>query len=265
MRRSMRVARRDRDKALRVPGSLLAELARAGSHGQLAWIEARAANDFGALLPHLRTLIELRRRYIACFPEVEHPYDALLDDFEPGMRTAQLRAVFAELRDGLVPLVAAIADARDAGHAPMALEGPFPEAAQRQVLHDVLTRTGLDPVRFRLDDSAHPFSIGISLDDQRITTRYAEESLESLFAGLHEFGHALYESQISPALERTPLCAAVSLGIHESQSRLWENMVGRGRPFCEFLLPHLRRRCLTASASSMPRSCIGASTSCGRR
>jgi len=235
----MRVARRDRDKALRVPGSLLAELARAGSHGQLAWMEARAANDLGALLPHLRTLIDLRRRYIECFPEFDHPYDALLDDYEPEMRTARLRAVFAELRDGLVPLVAAIADARAAGHAPRPLEGPFPEGGQRRVLAEVLARTGLDPARFRLDDSAHPFSIGVALDDQRITTRYAEDSLESLFAGLHEFGHALYESQISPDLARTPLCAAVSLGIHESQSRLWENMIGRGLPFCEFVLPHL--------------------------
>ena len=184
-------------------------------------------------------MIELRRRYIDCFPEVEHPYDALLDDFEPGMRTARLRTVFAELRDGLVPLVAAIADAVAAGRGPAELRGPFPEAVQRRVVPEVLSVIGFDHERFRLDESAHPFSIGIALGDHRLTARYAEDSLDALYVGLHEFGHALYDSQISPALARTPLCDAVSLGIHESQSRLWENMVGRGLPFCEFALPRL--------------------------
>ena len=236
----VRVARRDREKALRVPGSLLAELARAASHGQVAWQAARAAEDFGALPPHLRELVALRRRYVECFPEVEHPYDALLDDHEPGMRTDGLRAVFATLRDGLVPLVAAIAQARARGDAPDPLPGPFPADRQRTLVREVLSVLGFDPSRFRLDESAHPFSIGVALGDQRITARYAEDTLESLHAAMHEFGHALYESGFSAALARTPLGAAVSTGIHESQSRLWENMLGRSRPFCEFLAPRLR-------------------------
>ena len=235
-----RVTREDRDKALRVPSSLLAELTRAGSRGKHAWALARAANDFDAFLPYLREVIELRRRYIDCFPDVEHPYDALLDDYEPGMRTAEVRAVFARLRDGLEPLVTAIAAAREAGRGPTPLSGPFPSAAQQRLVRSVLLEIGFDDERYRLDESAHPFCTDPSLDDHRITARWGEESLESLFAGMHEFGHALYEAQISPALARTPLCTGVSMGMHESQSRLWENMVGRSRPFCEFVLDRVR-------------------------
>jgi carboxypeptidase Taq len=150
-----------------------------------------------------------------------------------------VRAVFAQLRDGLVPLVAAIAATREAGLAPAPLEGPFPAEAQRRLVRAVLVKAGFDPEHFRLDESTHPFSSGTSRGDQRITVRFGEDSLESLFAGLHEFGHGLYEAQVDAALARTPLCAGVSLSLHESQSRLWENMVGRSRPFCSFVLPQL--------------------------
>ena len=236
----VRVARRDRDKALRVAPSLRKELARARTLGQHAWAQARAADDFAAFLPHLREIVGLTRRYIACFPEVEHPYDAVLDDYEPGMRTAQVRTVFATLRDGLLPLLAAIDEARASGRAPAPLEGPFALGAQRELVRAILLDVGFDPDQSRLDESQHPFSTTVSLDDQRITARFTDDSLEALFAGLHEFGHALYDSQVDRALERTPLCAGVSSSVHESQSRLWENMVGRGRPGATFLLPRLR-------------------------
>ena len=236
----VRVTRRDRNKALRVPLALRTELARARTLGQHAWAQARAADDFGAFLPHLREIVALTRRYVACFPEVEHPYDAVLDDYEPGMRTAQVRSVFAQLRDGLLPLMAAIERSREQGLAPEPLVGPFPTDAQRVLVRALLLDVGFDPDQSRLDESQHPFSTTVSLDDQRITARFTEDSLESLFAGLHEFGHALYDSQVDRALERTPLCAGVSSSVHESQSRLWENMVGRGRPYATFVLPRLR-------------------------
>jgi carboxypeptidase Taq len=235
-----RVARRDRDKALRVPPTLRTELARARTLGQHAWAQARAADDFAAFLPHLREIVDLTRRYIACFPEAEHPYDAVLDDYEPGMRTAQVRGVFAQLRDGLLPLMAAIERAREEGTAPEPLVGPFAVDAQRALVRGMLLDVGFDPGYSRLDESQHPFSTTVSLDDQRITARFTEDSLEALFAGLHEFGHALYDSQVDRALERTPLCTGVSSSVHESQSRLWENMVGRGRACATFLLPRLR-------------------------
>jgi len=236
----VRVARRDRDKALLVPVSLRAELARARSLGQHAWARARAADDFAGFLPQLRELVALTRRYIACFPDVEHPYDAVLDDYEPGMRTEQVRSVFAQLRDGLAPLIAAIERSRAEGLAPERLSGPFPADAQRRLVRDVLIGVGFHPSRSRLDESQHPFSTTVALEDQRITARFTEDSLEALFAGLHEFGHALYDSQIDRALERTPLCAGVSSSVHESQSRLWENMVGRSRAGAAYLLPRLR-------------------------
>jgi carboxypeptidase Taq len=236
----VRVAERDRNKALRVPPSLRGELARARTLGQHAWARARAADDFAAFLPHLREIVGLTRRYIACFPEVEHPYDAVLDDYEPGMRTAEVRSVFARLRDGLLPLMAAIEGAREQGRAPEPLSGPFAIDAQRSLVRGLLLDVGFDPVQSRLDESQHPFSTTVSLDDQRITARFSEDSLEAMFAGLHEFGHALYDSQVDRALARTPLCNGVSSSVHESQSRLWENMVGRGRACSTFLLPRLR-------------------------
>jgi len=236
----VRVARHDREKALRVPVSLRAELARARSLGQHVWAQARAADDFAAFLPALRELVVLTRRYIACFPDVEHPYDAVLDDYEPGMRTEQVRTVFAQLRDGLQPLIEAIDRSREAGLAPEPLRGPFPTDAQRRLVQGLLLGVGFDPRQSRIDESQHPFSTAVSLEDLRITARFTDDSLEAMFAGLHEFGHALYDSQIDRALERTPLCAGVSSSMHESQSRLWENMVGRSRAGAAFLLPHLR-------------------------
>jgi carboxypeptidase Taq len=165
------------------------------------------------------------------------------------MQTAQLRGVLGELREGLVPLVEAIAAARASGDGPEPLAGPFPVAVQRELLLAVLHEIGFDDERFRLDTSAHPFSSGTSPGDRRITTRYEEDTLEALFSGLHEFGHALYGAQIDPVLLRTPLCHGVSMGVHESQSRMWENMVGRGRPFCQFVLPSLRESFLERFAN----------------
>jgi carboxypeptidase Taq len=233
-------ARRDHEKAVRVPADLAADLSRAAALGQQAWLEAREHADFSRFRDALERHLELRHRYVACFGEAEHPYDVLLDDFEPGMRTAEVVPILAELRAGLTPLVAQAArdgQPRNAG----ALTGPFPAEAQRRALLDVLGAIGFDPDAWRLDPAPHPFAVGVGRGDTRITTRYDEHELGmALFSGLHEFGHGLYEAGTDPALERTTLDEPASLAIHESQSRLWENLVGRGRPFCDWVLPRLR-------------------------
>jgi carboxypeptidase Taq len=236
----IRVTRRDWDKAHRVPTELTAEITRAGSLGRQAWGKARADSDFEAFRPFLEKNLELKLRYVDCFPEPEHPYDVLLDDYEPGATTAEVSRVFDRLKEGLVPLIAAIAEHADrVDDGP--LRGDFPEEAQRLLLLDLLERLGYDPESWRLDPSLHPFSISFATTDLRITTRYHRDLIGSaLFSGMHEFGHGLYEAGVDPALARTPLASGCSLGLHESQSRTWENLVGRSRPFWRHFYPRLR-------------------------
>jgi carboxypeptidase Taq len=232
-------ARRDFEKSVRVPEDLAAELTRAKTLGQQAWMEARAANDFGVFRDALAHNVELRHRYVACFEGFEHPYDVLLDDFEPGLTTAELRPLFAELRDALVPIVSATADVRQERN-DGAFKGDFDAVTQRIAVLDVLEAIGFDPDRWRLDPTLHPFASGIAADDVRLTTRYDERDFAvALYSALHEFGHGLYEAGSARELWRTTLDDPVSLGVHESQSRMWENMIGRSRPFCAWLLPRL--------------------------
>jgi carboxypeptidase Taq len=231
----VRITRRDYDKARRVPPDLVAELVHASATASEAWARAREESDFALLEPHLRRNVELRRRYIDCFPEAERPFDALLDDYEPGMRTAEVEDVLGRLRDGLVPLVAA----RGGGEDGLIRTGPFPVDAQRRLVEAVLRQVGVDDERWRLDVALHPFQATISPGDLRLTTRYAEADLDSLFGTLHEYGHGLYEAQIEPELARTPLGGGASSAVHESQSRLWENLVGRSRAFCAWVAPQL--------------------------
>ena len=231
--------RRDFEKATRVPEDLAAEMTRAKALGQQAWIEARAANDFAPFRDALAHHVDLRHRYVACFTGFAHPYDALLDDFEPGLTTAELRPVFAELRDALVPLVAAAGDARQE-HNDGAFHGEFDAEQQRIAVLDVLEALGYDPDAMRLDPALHPFASGIAPDDVRLTTRYDEHDFAvALYSALHEYGHGLYEAQVGRHLLRTTLDDPVSLGVHESQSRLWENTIGRSKPFCAWLLPRV--------------------------
>jgi carboxypeptidase Taq len=233
--------RRDFEKSVRVPGELAAEISRHKALGQQAWQEARAANDFGLFRDALAHQVELRHRYVACFEGHEHPYDVLLDDFEPGLTTAELKPLFAELRDALVPLVAAAGDAgqrRNDG----AFYGSFGAEAQRIAVLDILEGVGFDPDAWRLDPALHPFASGIGTGDIRLTTKYDEHDFAvALYSALHEFGHGLYESGVDRHLFRTTLDDPVSLGVHESQSRMWENIIGRSRPFCAWLLPRVAR------------------------
>jgi carboxypeptidase Taq len=234
----VRMARRDHDRARRVPVELAAEIARAGSDAIGVWIQARQASDFSAFRPALERNLELRRRYADCFPEVDHPYDALLDRFEPDMTTAQVRDVFARLRAGLVPLTEAIA----AAPPPPPLRGPFDVGEQRELALEIGRAFGFDDAEWRLDRAVHPFASAISPTDIRVTGRFDEDSLSGVFAVMHEVGHGLYEHGVAPALARTTLGSGASLGMHESQSRLWENLVGRSEPFWRHWLPRARER-----------------------
>ena len=234
----VRVTRRDYEKARRVPSELEAEMTRAGSLGYRAWLEARAAGDFAPLLPHLERRLALIHEYVACHEPYDDAYDVLLDDHEPGMRTADVEAVFARLKDELVPLVAGIREPVDDS----CLHGDFAAEPQRDFSLEVLTRWGMDDQAWRLDDTVHPFATAISQGDIRITARFPRENLSGILSCLHEFGHGLYEHQVDKRYARTPLQRGASSSFHESQSRLWENIVGRRLSTWRFFYPRLRER-----------------------
>lgn len=229
----VRVVRRDHDRARRIPVELTAERARATSAALPAWSAAREQSDFETFRPHLERQVQLARELAACFPEAAHPYDALLDEKEPGTTTAEVRRVFAELRAGLVPLIAQIAERP----APPALPAPLPREGQRALALAMARAIGFDDEGWRLDDSTHPFSQDVAPGDQRVTARWHENDLSGVFAVLHEVGHGLYEQRIGASLRRTTLDHGASYGVHESQSRLWENQVGRSRAFWSHWLP----------------------------
>jgi carboxypeptidase Taq len=239
--RLIAAVKRDHEKAVRVPTGLAAEISHADALGQQAWQEARAASDFGRFREALERHIDLRHRYVACFDGAEHPYDLLLDDFEPGLTTAELRPLFANLRDDLVELVAEAAGEDGVARNDGVFSGPFEADDQRRAVMVVLEAVGFDADGWRLDPAPHPFAQSLGPTDVRITTRYDLHDFGvAHFSALHEFGHGLYEAGIASELARSPLGQPVSLGIHESQSRLWENVVGRSRPFCGWVLPILR-------------------------
>jgi carboxypeptidase Taq len=233
----IRTARRDWEKARRVPADLASEMVRAVSEGQEIWGKAREEANYELFRPHLEQALELKRRYVECFEGYDEPYDVLLDDFEPGMKTADVRAVLEELKSELVPLIAEVGSTEP--DEPF-MSGPFPVDVQHELSLRVIERLGYDPHSFRLDLTAHPFAAHSGTQDIRLTTRYLENDLSSLFTAMHECGHGLYEHGVSPTLERTPLCTGVSYALHESQSRLWENLVGRSVPFWNHFYPQLQ-------------------------
>jgi carboxypeptidase Taq len=232
----VRVVRRDYDKLVRVPPELSAELSRTAAIAEPVWQEARKESDWAMFQPYLEKVIELRRQYVDCFEPADEDYDHLLDIYEPGMKTAEVRAVFDELKAGLVPLIAEVAERADAVDDSF-LTSDFPVEAQKHVEGKILADFGFTGDSWRLDETVHPFATRSGMDDIRLTTKHHEDNLHSIFSSMHEFGHGIYEYGGDRALARTPLARGTSLGFHESQSRMWENLVGRSRPFWQHYYP----------------------------
>ncbi len=237
--RLVKRARRDYERQVKVPSRLVAETSKACSLGQVAWAKAREASDFSLFLPRLERIIALRREYAELFAPYENIYDPLLEDFEPGMKTSEVAEIFAKLRPELVSLVKSVAGRPQPDSS--FLDGDFDQQRQLDFTVEVMTKMGFDWSRGRQDKSAHPFTTSFGRDDVRVTTRIVKGApLSSLFSSVHECGHALYEQGFGSALARTPLADGASLGVHESQSRLWENMVARSFEFWSFFLPRFK-------------------------
>ena len=235
----IRVTRRDYERAVKVPAEFVGKLSEHTAATYQAWTQARPANDFAAVRPLLEQTLDLRRQLADFFPGYEHIADPLIDYADFGMTAKTIRQVFGELRQELVPLVQSITAQPVADDA--CLRQHFPEQEQLAFGATVIKRFGYDFERGRQDKTHHPFMTKFSLGDVRITTRCREDDLgEALFSTLHEAGHALYEQGIRADFEATPLAGGTSSGVHESQSRTWENLVGRSRGFWEFFYPKLQ-------------------------
>jgi len=237
----VRNVQREFQRQRRIPSDWVAEDARTTSLARQAWEKARAESDFAHFRPHLQKVIELRRQYAGFFAPYDHVYDPLLDVYEPGMKTAQVRTVFGTLRPQQVELVRQIAERGLPVDASM-LHRKYAVQKQWDIGVEIITDFGYDFKAGRQDKTAHPFTTTFGVGDVRITTRHDPDYLPSgLFSTLHEAGHALYAQGIGPTLDRTPLLAGASYAVHESQSRMWENLVGRSRPFWNHYYPRLQK------------------------
>ncbi|HEX8691796.1 MAG TPA: carboxypeptidase M32 [Longimicrobium sp.] len=251
---NLRELRRDYGRVTKLPPELVREMAETSSRAMHAWREARERSDFAAFAPWLEKVVRLNREKAQAYGWAEggEAYDALLDEFEPGMTTAEIHRTFDALRAGLAPLIHAVAES---GTKPDTSwhRMPVPVDRQEAFSKDLVRRMGFDLEAGRLDVSAHPFCDGIGPGDTRLTTRYAEDQFPSTLASvMHETGHGLYEQNLAKA-ERfgQPLAEAASTGIHESQSRMWENFVGRSRPFWEWALPRMREELATPEVAAL--------------
>ena len=249
---TIRQLKREYDKRVKLPQSLVEELTRASVLGQQAWVTARHDNDFASFAPHLTTLYGLKRQQAECLGYEQHPYDALLDDYEPAAKTAEVAQVLAALRDELAPLVQAIIDS--GRKAPVEiLSRNYPRDAQEAFGKAAAAAIGFDFQRGRLDVTHHPFCTSIGPHDCRITTRYDERFFPGAFFGiLHEAGHGIYDQGLRPEQFGLPPGSYLSLGIHESQSRMWENLVGRSRAFWKHFFPQLKASFPEAASGVSP-------------
>ena len=235
----LRLTRREYERAVRVPAAFVSEMNEHGARSYQVWTEARPADDFARMRPLLERTLDLSRRLAGFFPGRDSIADPLIEFSDYGMKAASVRALFAELRTRLVPLVREITARPPADDS--CLKQRVPEAAQLAFGLEVIRRYGYDLARGRQDKTHHPFMTKFSLGDVRITTRVREDDLaDALFSTLHECGHALYEQGIRREYEGLPLAEGASAGVHESQSRLWENLVGRSRVFWEHFYPRLQ-------------------------
>jgi carboxypeptidase Taq len=232
----VRVAQRDFDRALRIPAALVAEFTEHTAKAYGAWTRARPASDFAPVLPMLEKTVELSRMLAECYAPYEHIADPLIDEYDYGMKASTVAAVFADLRRELVPLVQAIGERPQIDSS--ILHRRYPKEAQLAFGLKMGQDFGYDTTRGRQDLTHHPFMTSFGVGDVRITTRIDEHNLtDGLWSTLHEVGHALYEQGISPAFARSPLASGTSAGVHESQSRMWENIVGRSRPVWQHYFP----------------------------
>jgi carboxypeptidase Taq len=234
-------ARREYERATKLPAELVAEITRATALAEPAWVKAREESDWSVFAPHLERILPLKQRAAEALGYEEHPYDALLDGYEPGLKKAQLEAMFEELKAAIVPLIEEVVGKGDGEDRAAPLYGRFDEAEQERFGVEVVTRFGYDWERGRQDRTVHPFCINFGPGDVRITTRFDPGWLApALFGTFHETGHALYQQGVNPAYARTPLDGGASMGVHESQSRLWENLVGRSHGFWSSFYPRLQ-------------------------
>ncbi|MGD9092263.1 MAG: carboxypeptidase M32 [Anaerolineales bacterium] len=237
--RLVKVTRREFDKLTEVPPEMVVEFAQLTTTANQVWETARVENDFPAFQPFLEKIVDWRQRYANLFAPFDHIYDPLLDDFEPGMKTADVKEIFNTLRPQQVSLIQAISERPQVDDT--FLHQPYDEGKQWDFGIEVATKFGYDWDRGRQDKSVHPFTTSFGIDDVRITTRFLPNYVSSaIFSTMHEAGHGLYELGIDHTLARTPLASGASLAIHESQSRMWENLVGRSRPFWEHFYPRLK-------------------------
>jgi carboxypeptidase Taq len=236
----VRVTRRDWERQRRVPTELAGRIAQAQAEGYAIWIEARRDSDFGKFLPALQRNIDLRMEYIDCFEPTESPYDVLIDDFEHGLTASDIKPIFDRLKPEVTRMTRIVVEnASMVDDAP--IRGHFPKASQEALCDTIAGALGAMPEKWRIDETAHPFQTSFGTSDIRLATRYDESFVStSLYGTIHEFGHGLYEAQVDERLNRTPLGAGCSMTLHESQSRLWENLVGRSRAFLSFAYPTIR-------------------------
>lgn len=237
--------KRNYDKSTVIPTELAAEMNLAKSKGRMAWIDARKNNDYASFKPflqqnieHLRQVVDLSR---GLYPNAEEDYDILLDDYEEGMKTREVADVFDVFKEGAKPLVEKVAakagDGRDA-----ATFKHFPTANQDKLVREIAKAVGFTDDAWDLTTTTHPFASAMSINDVRITTKFEEDFFNpSFFGTLHEFGHGLYEHQVNEEFDRTPLARGVSMAWHESQSRMWENLVGRSLPFWKWAAPVVQK------------------------
>jgi len=236
----IRVTRRDYERAIRVPPEFIARMNAHASNTYMLWAEARPVNDFNKVRPNLEKTLDLSRQMANFFPGYEHIADPLIDFADYGMKAASIRKLFADLRAAQVPIVQSITSQAAADDS--CLRKKFPEKDQLAFGGQVVRAIGYDFQRGRVDKTHHPFTTTFSIGDVRITTRVKENYLgECLFSNIHEAGHALYEQGVDMKYEGLPLMGGTSAGVHESQSRLWENIVGRSRGFWEFFYPTLQK------------------------
>ncbi len=251
-REIVRLARRDWERARRVPQELATEIAQASAAGQESWRVAREQDDFAAFAPALERNVQLARAYGECVAEEgESAYEGLLADYDFGLRAEHLQWLFAALASELEPLAAA---ARSKAPRPQL---HVPVSAQRAAVNATLRRLGVHSAGWRVDVSAHPFTAWIGSRDSRLTTRYNDGQVESLLSSLHEYGHALYERQIDPELVRTNVGRGTSMSIHESQSKLWENHVARSPAFAKVLAAELLAGGFTVTAADLHAALVG--------